>query len=37
MKLMLILFGLSMGSPKALDQIPFDKHPKALDTANTHV
>jgi hypothetical protein len=34
---MLILFGLSIGSPKALDQTPLDRHPKALETAKTAV
>lgn len=34
---MLILFGLSIGRPKALDQIPFERHPKALETAKTQV
>ena len=34
---MLILFGLSIGRPKALDQTPFERHPKARDTAKTAV
>ena len=34
---MSMLFGLSIGNPNALDQIPFDKQPKALETANTTV
>lgn len=37
MKEMLILFGLSIGRPKALDQIPLERHPKALETAKTQV
>lgn len=32
-----ILLGLSIGSPKALDQIPFDRQPKALETPKTTV
>jgi len=34
---MVMLPGLSIGRPKALDQTKFDKHPRALLTANTHV
>jgi len=37
MNVMLILFGLSIGRPNALDQTPFERHPKALDTPKTHV
>lgn len=36
-KEMSMLLGLSIGSPKTLAQIPFDKHPKALETPNTTV
>lgn len=32
-----MLFGLSIGNPNALAQIPFDKHPKALETPKTTV
>ena len=32
-----MLFGLSIGSPKALDHIPFDMHPSALETPKTTV
>jgi len=34
---MLILLGLSIGRPNALDQIPLERHPKALETAKTQV
>lgn len=34
---MSMLFGLSIGSPKALDQTPFERHPTALETPNTTV
>jgi len=33
----LMLFGLSIGSPKALDHIPLERHPKARETPNTAV
>ena len=32
-----MLFGLSIGNPNTLAQIPFDIHPKALETPNTTV
>jgi len=37
MKLMLILFGLSIGSPKARAHIPLERHPRALETPNATV
>lgn len=34
---MSILLGLSIGSPKARDQIPFERQPNARETPNTTV
>ncbi len=36
-KAQFMLLGLSIGKPKALAQIPFERIPKALETANTTV
>lgn len=32
-----MLLGLSIGKPNALDQIPFERQPKALETPKTTV
>lgn len=32
-----MLFGLSIGNPKARDQIPLERHPRALETPKTTV